>query len=190
MELLKAHGVALTAFDGVVDRIADDQWTRPTPCTDWSVRDVLNHLTAEQLWVPYLLAGETIEQVGDRYDGDVLGDDPVGAWKQASATARSAWLEPGATEREVHLSFGDHQATVYGWQMTFDLAVHAWDIGVAIGVDPAVPDELADQLHDRFAEEAEALRGVIFADAVAVAADAGPYARLLGVTGRDPAWHR
>lgn len=188
MELLDAHGTALALFDRTVHRIGENQWQNPTPCTEWTVRDVLGHLTAEQLWAPHLLHGATMAEVGDRYDGDVLGDDPVGAWERACATAREAWLEPGATEREVHLSFGTNPATVYGWQMAFDLAVHAWDIGVAIGAPAQLPDELAEQLHERIAPDAEAMRGVIFADAVTLSGSPGPTARLLALTGRNPEW--
>lgn len=190
MELLDAHGTALALFDRVVHRIGADQWQSPTPCTEWTVSDVLNHLTNEQLWVPHLLHGATMAEVGDRYDGDLLGDDPIGAWERASAPAREAWLEPGATEREVHLSFGTSPATVYGWQMAFDLAVHAWDIGVAIDAPPQLPDELAEQLHERMAPDAETMRGVIFAEAVTLTGDPGPTARLLALTGRDPEWKR
>ncbi|HEY0869487.1 MAG TPA: maleylpyruvate isomerase N-terminal domain-containing protein, partial [Acidothermaceae bacterium] len=75
----------LDTFGAKVTAITPDRWLRATPCTDWSVRDVVNHVTSEHLWVPHLLRGETIAQVGSRYDGDVLGDDPVYAWERASA---------------------------------------------------------------------------------------------------------
>ena len=63
--------------------IADDQWANPTPDTEWTVRDLVEHLVGEQLWVPLLLGGATIEEVGDRFDGDNLGDDPKTAWSLA-----------------------------------------------------------------------------------------------------------
>ena len=92
------------------DRVADvqpDRWDRPTPCEGWDVRELVNHVTGEQLWAPHLVAGETVEQVGDRYDGDVLGDDPVGAWRRAAPGSVEAFAEPGALDRTVHLSYGD-----------------------------------------------------------------------------------
>ncbi|WP_020495072.1 TIGR03086 family metal-binding protein [Sciscionella marina] len=188
MELLDAHGTALETFDRVTHRIGE--WDSPTPCSEWSVRDVLNHLTEEQLWVPHLLHGETMDQVGDRYSGDVLGNRPVARWESAAAAARAAWLEPGATEREVHLSFGASPAQLYLEQMTFDLAVHAWDIGVAIGVDPAIPAELA-RLIDRYTRpKISAWRGPIFAEEVPVDANATAVSRLIALSGRDPHWRR
>jgi hypothetical protein len=83
MDLLDAHGAAMHEFDRRVQLIADGQWTNPTPDTEWSVRDLVEHLVGEQLWVPLLLGGATVEQVGDRFDGDNLGDDPKTAWSLA-----------------------------------------------------------------------------------------------------------
>ena len=74
----------IDAFGEKVRAVPADRWTAPTPCTDWSVRDLVNHVTGEHLWAPHLLDGETIAQVGDRYDGDVLGDSPVAAWERAA----------------------------------------------------------------------------------------------------------
>ncbi len=64
------------------DRVADAagcDWTAPTPCRDWTVRDLVNHVTGEDLWTAPLLRGETIERVGDRFDGDLLGSRTASA---------------------------------------------------------------------------------------------------------------
>lgn len=188
MQLLDAHRQALDVFDRAVHQIRDDQWQAPTPCTDWTVHDLVNHLTGEQLWVPHLLRGETMEQVGDRYDGDVLGDDPLGTWEDAASAAREAWLADGAVDRRVHLSFGLSGADVYGRQMTMDLTVHGWDLARAIGADPAIPAELATEIDRDFRPQVAQWRGVIFADAVPVPDDAGPVDTLIALVGRDPGW--
>jgi uncharacterized protein (TIGR03086 family) len=187
MKLLDAHGVALREFDEAVHQIKDDRWTAPTPCTEWTVRDLLNHLVSEQLWVPHLLAGETLDQVGDRYDGDVLGDDPVGAWETASTAARQAWTEPDATDRTVHLSFGEADATDYGWQMTLDLAVHGWDLATAIGAPQPIGDEIAEELLRIMGPQVEAWQGIgLFAPPVEVTGNASVPDRLVGLLGRQP----
>ena len=49
-----------------------------TPCTEWDVRALVNHVLGEIRWAVPLFAGSTIAEVGDRFDGDLLGDDPVG----------------------------------------------------------------------------------------------------------------
>src|SRR3954453_13987808 len=101
MELLDAHGAAMHEFDQAIHQVRNDQWESPTPCTEWTVRDLVNHLVSEQLWAPHLLAGRTLEDVGDTYDGDVIGEDPLAAWERASQVARKAWLEPGVLDRRV-----------------------------------------------------------------------------------------
>src|SRR5437870_13590763 len=81
---------ASTLYGEAVHQIREDQWHMPTPCTEWDVRALMQHLVNEQLWVPPLLEGKTIEQVGDAFDGDNLGNDPVGAWDDAGQNARAA----------------------------------------------------------------------------------------------------
>lgn len=141
-ELLAAHAAALDLFGRRVHDILDDQWDHPTPCTDWNVRDLVAHLVSEQLWAPPLLAGETMESVGDALDGDLLGEDPVGAWEAAARGAREAFAAPGALDRTVELSYGPSDADHYCGQMTTDLIIHAWDLARGIGATEHLPAEL------------------------------------------------
>jgi len=154
-------------------------------CTEWTVRDVLNHVVSEQFWVPHLLAGETLAEVGHRYDGDVLGTDPLAAWTSASTAARRAWLEPGATGRQVHLSFGQAEAAEYGWQLTGDLAVHGWDIAVGIGAPQQIRDDLAEQLITRFAPQLDMWQLIgLFNPPVPIPDTAHAADRLVALMGR------
>ena len=97
MDIPAVFGRAVAEFDARVRQIGDHQWQAPTPDEDWSVRDLVNHLVGEDLWAPPLLAGSTIAEVGDRFDGDVLGADPQAAWTAASAGggagSRGAWRD-------------------------------------------------------------------------------------------------
>jgi uncharacterized protein (TIGR03086 family) len=187
MDLLDAHGQALDVFDRAVHKVGLTDWDSPTPCTEWTVRDLVNHLVVEQLWVPDLLAGHTIAEVGDKFDGDQLHDDPPQAWAAASDAARSAWLTPGAAEQTVHLSFGDTSAEEYGWQLTTDLAVHGWDLATALGADAGISDELATAVLRYVEPQLAAWSGSsMFADPVPVPADADPPTRLIALLGRRP----
>ena len=78
---------AVAEFDARVRQIGDHQWQAATPDEDWAVRDLVNHLVSEDLWAPLLLAGSTNAEVGDRFEGDVLGAEPRAAWTAASAEA-------------------------------------------------------------------------------------------------------
>ncbi|GGU84752.1 TIGR03086 family protein [Lentzea flava] len=187
MDLIQAHGLAMTEFDKRVRAIAPDQWALGTPCREWSVRDLVGHLVYEQLWAPELLAGCTVHQVGDRFDHDNLGDDPLVSWVVAAAAAREAWLEPSALSKRVHVSSGVISAEEYCWQMTTDLAVHAWDLARSIGADEQLDPDLASTVLKYVEQNVDQWSGTsMFDSPVPVAPDADDQTRLIGLLGRKP----
>lgn len=187
MDVLDAHGRGLEVFDRAVQAIGPQDWAAPTPCSEWTVRDLVRHLVYEQLWVPDLLAGASVAEIGDRFDGDQLGDDPVARWRETSRAARRAWLRPGALRRVVHLSRGPTPGEQYCWEMAADLAVHGWDLARALGTDDDIGDDLAVTLLRVVEPVAFLWQGLgIFAPPVPVPADAGPQERLVALLGREP----
>ncbi|MEV7186163.1 TIGR03086 family metal-binding protein [Kitasatospora sp. NPDC093102] len=178
------YAEALDAFGERVRLITPGQWDSPTPCGGWSVRDLVNHLTGEQLWVPELLMGATIGEVGGRFDGDVLGDDPATAWTDAAEAARKAWAVPGATELTVHLSYGDVSGHYYLDQLTTDLVIHSWDLAQGIGRRTRLPAGLVEFALGEFAGYGDLSGSGLFDPPLPVPEDAGPQTRLLALTGR------
>src|ERR687898_12665 len=83
MDVTDLHQRTVAEFVSRLDTVGD-KWSAPTPCSDWDVRALVNHIAYEDLWTVPLMEGATIAEVGDRFEGDLLGDDPV-------ATARAAW---------------------------------------------------------------------------------------------------
>ncbi|MCD0483863.1 TIGR03086 family metal-binding protein [Streptacidiphilus sp. ASG 303] len=184
-EVLRMHAEAVASFGRRVRAVGAGQWDAPTPCTEWTVRDLVNHLTVEQLWVPPLMEGATVEEVGDRFDGDRLGDDPVGAWRSAATAAREAFTRHGALDATVHLSSGDTRAVEYCSQMAMDAAVHTWDLARATGGDTRLAPELvafARREVEPYADELAA--SGLFAPPVKVSDDADGQTRLLALLGR------
>ncbi|MGW0709575.1 TIGR03086 family metal-binding protein [Streptomyces sp. NPDC002643] len=186
--LLRLHGEALDLFGERVHAVRDDQWGDGTPCTEWTVRDLVNHLVSEQLWVPSLVRdGCMIEEVGDTFEGDLLGPDPAASWDTAAHSAREAFAAPGALERTVHLSYGDTPATAYLSQMVADLVVHAWDLSRAVGAEERLPEELVRFARDEIAPYAGDLeKSGLFAAPVEVPGGADEQTRLLCMVGRRP----
>ena len=174
-------------FGRRVMAIGAGDWARPTPCTDWAVRDLVRHLVYEELWAPPLLAGATVAEVGDRFEGDILGADPQASWKEAAAAAVAA-ASSGVLDRTVHLSFGDFPGTEYLGQLTADHCIHAWDLARGIGADERLDPELVQFVYDFMVPQADqwAAAGV-FAPRVDVPADADVQAKLLALSGRNPA---
>lgn len=183
------HRRAADEFGRRVESVADDQWGLPTPCTEWDVRALVNHLVSENRWVPELVAGKRVEDVGDRFDGDLLGDDPKAAWRDSIAGASAAFAQEGALDRTVHLSFADVPGSEYLAQLTSDLAVHAWDLAKAIGHDDTIGPELVSFMWELWSPRRDMVRGSgVFGDEVGVPEDADLQTRLLGYLGRRRDW--
>jgi uncharacterized protein (TIGR03086 family) len=174
-------------FGRAVHSVGADQGSAPTPCTEWDVRALVNHLVVEHLWVPPLLAGKTVAEVGDAFDGDQLGDDPVAAWDAAAAESTVAFGGEGALDQTVHLSYGDRAAREYCREMVLDLAVHSWDLARAVGAPEVIDPELVEVAYGHIAPIVHLWQDAgIFAPPVPVPDDADLQTRLLALTGRQP----
>ena len=138
------HRRAVGEFDARVRAVGDDQWELPTPCSDWNVRQLVNHLVYEDRWTVPLMEGTSLAEVGDRYEGDLLGDEPRKAWAESSAKAVAAVQADGALERTVDLSSGPTPATEYVSQLFADHLIHAWDLARAVGADDRLDPELVE----------------------------------------------
>ena len=186
-ELLGLIHSGIIGFTANVEVIPDTAWENPTPCEDWTVRDLVNHMTAEHLWAPRLLAGETIEDVGTAYDGDVLGDDPVAAWRAAADRSAAAWAAADL-DRPVHLSSGVVPARQYAEEMLVDLAVHRWDLQRGAGTGAGMDGATVEHVLTRVKEHPEEFSGTsAFKDPVEVESDMA-HDHLLALLGRDPFW--
>lgn len=185
--LLERHAEALRLFGERVRAVKDDQWGAPTPCTEWNVRELVNHVTGEQLWIPPLVTeGRTVEELGDAFSGDVLGDDPVAAWEEAAAAARAAFAAPGALERTVRLSYGPTRGSAYCSELTADCVVHTWDLSRGIGADDRLPDGLVEFSIKEVMPYADALAASgAYAAPLEVPAGANAQTRLLALLGRQ-----
>jgi uncharacterized protein (TIGR03086 family) len=181
------HAAAVDAFDAVVRQVRDDHWTLPTPCAGWDVRALVEHVVSEACWTPPLLAGLTIAEVGERFEGDLIGSDPAAAWAAARDGATTAADAAGLAQRTVHLSSGDAPASEYLRQLTADYLVHSWDLAVAIGADDRLPAELVATVAEWFAGQATAYRGAgAVAAAIPTRETDDAQHRLLAQFGRDP----
>ena len=181
---LEMYRRSVEGFGQRVLAVGSDDWDRPTPCSDWSVRDLVNHLVSEELWAPPLFEGRTIAEVGDRFEGDLLGADPQGAWKAAAAPALDAATKD-VLDRTVHLSFGDVPGREYIGQLTADHVIHAWDLARGTGGDERLDPELVEFVHAFLAPQVEAWQSAgVFAPPVEVPAGADLQTKLLAMTGR------
>ncbi len=184
------------ALQRVVDQIGDGQWQMNMPAefqrrqTDKPVtlREIINYHAYDDAWVPDMLAGSTMAEVGqDKFQGDLLGDDPKASFAALVAQACAAVQGLDDFQRTVHCSFGDYSAQEYLWQISGFRGLRANDIAKVIGVDPTLPDELVEGLWTQIEPQAEELRTIgVFGPKVQIPESASLQDRLLGLTGRQP----
>jgi hypothetical protein len=180
----------------VVQQIADDQWSmvmpanfttrvRPEPPT---LRQLINYHAYDDAWVPDMLAGRTMAQVGsDKFDGDLLGHDAKGSFAAIVSTACTAADAVTDLDQVAHLSFGDYSIREYFWQINMFRGLRAHDIAKVIGLATDLPEALTQGIWDEVSPHAEEWRTIgAFPAAVEVPTSAPLLDRLLGLTGRDP----
>jgi uncharacterized protein (TIGR03086 family) len=185
MDLPKIHEQALSATSTLVDGVGARQMDLPTPCDGWSVRELLNHIVGGNLWAAELAAGKTIEDVGDRLDGDNLGDDPAAAYRDSAQLAAAAFSAPGAMDAPCAVSYGPVPGSVYCGHRIVDVGIHGWDLAKATGQDTTIDPELVDAMAAIVAPQIDLLTGSgMFGTTVAIAGDADPQTRLLSQLGR------
>lgn len=147
-----------------------------TPCDEWAVRDLLNHMLDTQR---YFLAAARGEEASPPSPNppDVLSDNPRQDFERIQADVTDAFSQDGVIDRTgpaIGIAFADQ-------------LLHGWDLARATGQDETMPDGLAQAayatIHGRFTDEQ---RTGVFKPEVQVGEDATPQQRLLAYTGRNP----
>ena len=186
-DIAQQHRQALEATRTTVAGVKADQWAAPTPNEGWDVRALVNHIVSGNLWVVELVAGRTIEEVGDRLDGDVLRDDPVRVYDASAQVAAAAFESPGALDAPCAVSYGPVPGSVYAGHRFIDVLIHGWDLAVATDQDATLDPDLVDACLAVVEPQANLLRGSGgYGNHVDVPADADAQTRLLGLLGRRP----
>ncbi|TFD59821.1 hypothetical protein E3T39_09000 [Cryobacterium suzukii] len=177
------------ALRSVVDRLTPEQLALPAPA-EWSrkkdptLRDILASHAEDEAWLPAVLAGRTIEEVGDTYKGDLLGDDPIGHYdriNEATTAVVTGDLDP---DRVVHLSYGDYSLAEALQHTALYRAFQAWSIAKHVGLQYSLPDVLVENLWEQIAPDIELWRSFgVFPPEVPVPENANREVALLGKTG-------
>ena len=187
MELNELHRRAVEGWRTRCAAVEPAQWDDATPCTDWDVRTLVNHVVGEELWTVPLVDGATIAEVGDRFDGDVLGENPDEVAARAASEAVAAVDERLPRGEIVHVSFGDVPVEEYVWQLTADHLIHSWDLAAGTGQSRQLDADVVAGVASWFAD-----REAMYRDAGAIGprleAPDDPQSQLLAAFGRDSSW--
>lgn len=188
MALENTYRRSVEFWKNAVSNLSDD-WSKPTPCPAWDVRALVNHVVGEDRWTKPLVEGKTIAEVGDAFDGDLLGEDPKTSALAAADEALTAVAVRLPAGGKVHLSYGEEDIGEYISQLSADHLIHGWDLSVATGQQRTLDPELVAGVAKWFRNREEIMRSF---GAIAARPDAAtggdPQADLLIGFGRNPDW--
>lgn len=177
------------ALRDVIDMVDHDQLSLAAPA-EWSrkpnptLRDILAYHAFDEAWVPDVLAGRTAEEVGNRHDGDLLGDDPVANYDELNDAATEAVSGDLDFDRIVHLSYGDFPLGDYLVHTSTYRAFQAWSIAHFLDLDYSLPDPLVDGLWEIIGPQIDGFRQMgVFPPEVEVPEGSDREVQLLGKVG-------
>ena len=189
MELFTAFDRAVASTAAVVKATPAGQMSAPTPCAEWDVRALLNHVIGT-LWLAEALFSDQAPRYpmapGGLPPGDLAGDDPAAAYAEAAAAALAAAAGDALTRG--HLTpLGEMPGPALAGFTTLDILVHGWDLATATGQPADLDGRLAAHVLG-FAEQAITpdTRAPRIGPAQAVAPDAPITHRLVAFLGRNP----
>lgn len=130
---------------GVITRLGDDDWERPTPCAGWTVRDLLGHLVTSIGVATSVMQGEQPTWPEAARPGDLVEGEPVEFWRGTVTRARDV-LRTADLDRVMDTPLGQTVADDLSIPV-IDLYVHAWDVGVAAGIAVEIPAGVIDYAH-------------------------------------------
>ena len=164
----------------VIGGVGAEQYGDKTPCEEWTVRDLLEHMIG-------VVAGLGAAAAGSAPERFELASDPAGQFDQAAASALAAWRMPGVLDRVVDGGAGPMPGRVLAGINLLDTATHTWDLATATGQRSALPDDVARAaLEASLATITPEIRPGRFGPEIAVPADATPTDRLVAFLGRTP----
>lgn len=167
---------------------AVDQLDAATPCDEWTVRRLLDHMLAGQEMFAAAPSGAPVAPPGGP-PPELVGDDPAGQYEDARKATMHAFSQPGVLEGTLKGAGGDVPAMQILGIAFCDQLIHGWDLAKATGQDTSMPADLAAAawqfLNGQIRDEARG-PGRIFKAAVPVPDDASVQDRLVAHCGRMP----
>ena len=183
MEKIDRLERVFTETQKVVDGISADDMGKPTPCAEWDVRALLNHMTGVVMMFGAALTDSPTPSPGD----DIVGDDPASVFRSASKTTLDAWRGPDAMSKVIQIPVGEMPGGAAINVNTTDTYAHAVDLAVATGQEGKLDQSLAEEILARVSERGiDALRiPGVFGPEVPCEDSAAAHRRLLAYLGRE-----
>src|SRR5699024_5282428 len=169
------------AFAAKAECVPPRRWEHPSPCEQWTSRDVVGHIVEPQQMFEGLV-GRTLQP------GPALADDPAGAFWAATDQVQAHLDDPEAAAAEFDGAFGRTTfADAVEQFLCFDLVVHGWDLSRATGLDERIDPVDVSSVRARAEELGDMLRSPnVCGPEVPIPADSTDQDKLLAFLGRKP----
>jgi uncharacterized protein (TIGR03086 family) len=187
MDPRRALEVSVAQTRPIVAAIEPDQYGLPTPCAEWDVRGVLNHLLGVLTMWEGLPAGEVdlTALSAEHIDGD-----PLATYDRQAAATLAAWQADGVVEHAISFPGRELPGPFAARMLLGDVVLHGWDLAQATGQDVVWDQEIAAELLEWQHEAQEAfgpeLRAHVFGPVVQVVDDVDAMTQLVAISGRNP----
>ena len=180
MDIVDSLELTFQHAQGVIAAVRPDQYDDTTPCAEWTVRDLLDHMIG-------VVAGLGAAAAGSPPRPFVLSSDPAAQFEHAATWALAAWRAPGVLDRVVDGGPGPMPGRVLAGINLLDTATHTWDLATATGQPATLPDEVAfAALEASQATISQEIRPGRFAPEVPALSGAAPTEQLVAFLGRAP----
>jgi uncharacterized protein (TIGR03086 family) len=164
----------------VLAGVKPQQYDAPTPCTEWDVRTLMEHMVGVVAMMGAAVSGQEPQPFE-------LAPDPASQFADIAKTAIAAWRTPGVLDKSLTAPAGEMPGHVYANINLLDTATHTWDLAKATGQPAALPDDVAIAAMEASRQVVSPeLRAGRFADEIPVADAASETDKLVGFLGRTP----
>jgi uncharacterized protein (TIGR03086 family) len=140
---VEALGLARSELTLRLNAVATSDWEKPTPCTEWTVRQLVNHVVGLQHRVARLVRGGSLDEYVATREDDWIGVDHIAAWHAGIRELDEAITNAPTLDVPVAYRIPMSARDVIGLT-AFDIAVHTWDVSRATGVDAQLDDGLVE----------------------------------------------
>ena len=136
MDLIDSLEASFAHAHQVVSGVRRDQYDDQTPCSEWKVLDLLEHLIGT-------VGGIGAAAAGEKPQPFTLGDDPAAQFEEAAKAAVRAWRAPGVLDGTINAGAGPMPGSVLASISLLDTATHTWDLATATGQPAELPSDVA-----------------------------------------------
>lgn len=187
MDILEQYERALDQTGRIVEGIQPNQLELPTPCTEWNVRGLLNHLIGGNWRTAGVAEGKSPMQRGVP-DEDLVGENPAESYRQSADAAKRAWQTPGAVDRLYEMPVGKIPGQGVLQLRLTEAVVHGWDLAKATGQTPHFDADLVETAMTFSEANLGRVRGAgsPFEPPIDVPDDVPAIDRLAALMGRQP----